>query len=148
MNSSDDAVSDDEILYRSVRESDILRDENGIILRIASPAFNDRVREVSLDRAKFRTSEQSRFRASDTVVSLRAGDIRAITDIVHGGQQYQIEVRPDPILNHPEFPDNPAHSVVVGNPHLTKQAFEKLKPILALLCWVVLEGADDNNDVA
>jgi len=148
MNSSDDAVSDDEILYRSVRERDILRDENGTILRIASPAFNDRVREVSLDRAKFRTPEECRFRPSDTVVSLRAGDIRAITDIVHGGQQYQIEVRPDPILNHPEFPDNPAHSVVVGSPNLTQSAFEKLKKALALLCWVVLEGADDNNNVA
>ena len=46
MNSSDDVVNDDEILYRSVRERDVVRDENGTILRIASPAFNGRVREV------------------------------------------------------------------------------------------------------
>jgi hypothetical protein len=69
-----DPVENYEILYRSVRDNELIRKESGEIERISSQAFNDCNLEPSVDRAIFKEHNPalSQKSPSDYVLSLHA----------------------------------------------------------------------------
>ena len=124
MMTSNNAIADDEILYRSVRAEEI-DVADGKIVRLSSQAFNDRSGAISFDRAKLTTAEQTRKNSTDLVLGITARDARAIQSVTHNNIRYQIEVLPAPL------PDNPAHAIARGIPPLEGSGFKKLKTALA-----------------
>lgn len=130
-----DYVCDTEILYRRVRDvKGNYKYENGVC-RISRAAFGDRQMKPSVDRAQLRENnpENSKWEATDLIVCLVTHDVRSI-DVLPGRI---VDVLYDPIRDHPEEPDNPAHSLVSSNPELlpgatgARSAFDKLKRQLA-----------------
>jgi hypothetical protein len=131
---ADDRVDDAEWLYRSVRGSEILRNDAGQSMQVSSQAFGDRQQELSVDRASLCDHDPRRARRSptDAVVELLAGDVRGIRSLVqrdargHESGLYIIDVRPDPL------PENTAHALIYADPRFaTRSLFKKLQERLA-----------------
>lgn len=117
-----DKVADDEILYRRIpRKQPPTYDRSGGSLRVLAQAFSEPAEEegefagqyrLSVDRAKLCGNDPNLTRhrdpryapASFGVVSMPAGEVRAIPDVA--------EIIPDPIVNDPDLPDNPAHALI------------------------------------
>src|SRR6266700_2783054 len=79
----EDRVCDDERLYRSVREKFFIRHSETEVT-VSEHAYNDARRQPSVDRARLIgfDPQRARFRDSDAVVSLVAGQVRAIKSII------------------------------------------------------------------
>lgn len=136
-----DSVRDDELLYRSVRsESEVEEyffDRGKLIIRPA--AFNDKHKKPSVDRAELREFDPSlsKLNETDGIVSLIAGDIRAIkkvkTKVEDGNVAHAVDVIYDPT------PENSAHSQIIVAPEFfgtgskQKSTFKKLRVALATL---------------
>ena len=122
---TEDQVTKDELLYRRVpRNTDKTRyyDRDGNRLRVLAQAFSERPipdgepfagqYRLSVDRANLRggnaelTRQGIPGRSPETfgVVCMPAGEVRAIPSVA--------DIIPDPILNDPELPDNPAHALI------------------------------------
>jgi hypothetical protein len=132
-------VSDDEQLYRSVRnETQFFKTVDGAV-RFSNTCFNDPAGKVSVDRANLRNSaEETKFSPSDGIIKLLARDIRDIGPIPNpdGGDGYLIDVHPRPIpADNPDgLPENLSHAQIEASPDFTNPSrFKKLKEALALL---------------
>lgn len=125
---SDDPVLDDELLYRSILFDEVTFSQG--ILHISSEAFGDRQCRVSVDRATFRSPQETQKRDSDYVAGLIAGEIRAQR---YGDKQYGMDVLPDPWPA--TDPGNPAHAVVVPDPADASKNFraKKMRELLSRL---------------
>jgi hypothetical protein len=117
-----DKVTDDEVLYRRVpRKQPPGYDRSGGDLRVLAQAFSEPPEKegefegqyrLSVDRAKLCGNDPNLTRqgvpgfAPDLfgVVSMPAGEVRAIPGVV--------DIIPDPIVNDPDLPDNPAHALI------------------------------------
>jgi len=108
-----DRVLDDEILYRRVpdREENYERDNGSYNLLPA--AFLDRAKQPSVDRAILRGNDptECRWEPTDLVVSMITVEVRRIDDISR-----TVDVVPDPIKDHLQLPDNPAHALITADP--------------------------------
>lgn len=136
-------VSDWELLYRSIRKSEIAPVDSERGFRVSSAAFNDVNRRPSVDRALLRSSAQvSKRGATDAIAGLISAHVRLIqvdqpipsdTPKDAPKKQYLIDVKPRPIFDpHPER--NLAHSQVESNPAFDSDSrFKKLKEKLARL---------------
>jgi hypothetical protein len=130
-------VTNTELLYRRVpRNPDkpLYYNRSGERLRVLAQAFSERPipdgepfagqYRLSVDRAKLRGFDPNRTRqdvpgrdpALFGVVSMPAGEVRAIPGVA--------DIIPDPILNDPDLPDNPAHALIciVYEPTASKTA--------------------------
>lgn len=138
-------IWDDEELYRSVRselDAEEYTYQNGK-LRIRSNAFRDISKKPSVDRAKLRdfTPFCSRLSDTDGIVSLTAGDIRAIIDVKTITENIDVTHVVDAIYdpNPDPDPENYAHSLIVVAPEFfgkkskKEKTFYKLKRALARL---------------
>lgn len=144
----EDRVDDDEKLYRRVpnHPGNIVPLENGEY-RVSSAAFGDRQMKPSVDRAKLRNNDprNSQDSPTDYVAGLVAHDVRNKIDVprnINGKQERcHVDVIPDPIKDHPDLPDNPAHALICAVPDLSpdeKAVFRKLKTALAGLAkWEI-----------
>lgn len=130
---SHDRVADEEVLYRRVPNHPI---NFGPVVdgvrRVSSAAFGDRGLQPSVDRAWLRDNkpENSQLSPTDCIASLVAFDVRTKTN-----SSRTIDVRPDPIKNDPELPDNPTHALITAEPAFTSNntEFKKFKRALARL---------------
>ncbi|MUG97109.1 hypothetical protein F7734_34175 [Scytonema sp. UIC 10036] len=133
----DDVVTDDELLYRCVFHGGnyYQMEEHGV--RLSSQAFADRGQAPSVDRAKLcnHNPQWTQKNTNDAVVSLVAGDIRMIDDIVQKDAKgkeiiyaYKIDVHPRPLG------DNPAHAQIEPSPaYQNRNVFRKVSEKLARL---------------
>jgi hypothetical protein len=138
----EDRVGDDERLYRSVREKLFIRHSETEVT-VSEHAYNDPAKQPSVDRARIIGSDpqRSRFRDGDAIVSLIAGQVRAIESIVQysatgkPNEPYRFDVIPRPIKDHPDpnIPDNPAHAQIEADREISGSAFERLKRVLAFM---------------
>ncbi len=134
-----DKVEDEEVLYRSVSVGCFVMSDG--VLRLTSTAFNDPTRRPSVDRAKLcgANPASTRKRLTDGVVSLAALSVREIANVVQNDKHgqpvlpyYQVDVIPDPVKDHAELPDNPAHGLIVACPDIDNdRVFKRLKESLA-----------------
>ncbi|GAA6620648.1 hypothetical protein [Scytonema sp. NUACC26] len=132
-----DVVADDELLYRCVfhgADRYYYLEESGV--RLSSQAFADRGQAPSVDRAKLCNYDPqwTQKNPNDAVVSLVAGDIRVIDDIVQKDAKgkelwtYKIDVCPRPLA------DNPAHAQIEPSPaYQNRNTFRKVSEKLARL---------------
>ncbi len=130
-----DVVADDELLYRCVFHGRGYQID-GTITRVSSQAFADRSKAPSVDRAKLcdLNPQWTQKDSKDAVVSLIAGEIRVIDDVVQRDSQgnelyaYQIDVCPKPL------DDNPAHAQIEPSPEYKNNTpFRKVLERLAFL---------------
>ena len=134
-----DKIQDEDKLYRRVpADRNLYHYENGKVF-FHSPAFGDRSKEPSLDRAKLRNNDPSlsRQKNSDGIVSVIAKEVRSEpVTVVHGGKEqtiYNIHVIADPI-HEPLAERNLAHAVIVPSPeYKSNKAFEKVLLRLSIL---------------
>lgn len=128
-----DPVENYEILYRSVRDSELIRKESGEIERISSQAFNDANLEPSVDRAIFKENNPllSQKSSSDFVISLHAERVR--NEIIEkAGVKYALDIHPKP------EPGNRAHAQIVPSPeYRNKEAFRKVKESLSKIAEII-----------
>ena len=120
-----DRVTDDEMLYRRVPRNPgkpLYYDRSGERIRVLAQAFSERPipegepfageYRLSVDRAKLRGFNPELTRQGVPnhspeafgVVSMPAGEVRAIGGVA--------DIIPDPLLNDPDLPDNPAHALI------------------------------------
>lgn len=120
-----DAVGDDEMLYRRVPRNDGLPPyyhDAGGQPEVLAQAFSERPREegkpfagqyrLSVDRAKLcgfdpeltRRGDPRRDPTTVGVVEMPVADVRAVPGVA--------DVIPDPIQDEPGEPDNPAHALI------------------------------------
>lgn len=136
-------VLNNEKLYRRIpNDRALFRIENGLP-KFSATAFNDRYSEPSVDRARFRNNNPAltKLTPSDGVIALSAERVRSIGEIIQRNPTgksvlvtHQIDVKPDPIFNDPELPDNPAHAKIYATPQFANQSvFKKLRESLARL---------------
>ena len=146
-------VQDDEKLYRSVRGK--LEDKEYSIqkgkLIIEPAAFQDRYKQPSVDRAKLigENPTLSQKSKTDGIVSIRAGEVRAIGTIKtrignDDVDDHAVDVIPDPTR------ENPAHAKITVKPEFwgskskQKNAFKLLRIALAKLAtkngWIIEPG--------
>lgn len=132
-------VSDDEYLYRRVRNDPQLFSITDGVVHFSSSCFNDKGAKVSVDRANLRNSaEETKFEPTDGIIRLLARDIRDTGPIPNpdGGAGYLIDVHPRPIeAGNPDgLPENQAHAQIEANPDFPNNSrFKKLKEALAIL---------------
>lgn len=140
---TEDYVSDEEELYRSVRKDinaeEYRYDDTTGELVITSQAFRDERREPSVDRAKFRDFDpnKSRIGEGDGIVSLFAMNVRQIGDVKSKTEdneiKHAVDILPDPINN------NEAHALITvqpeffGSENKRKKSFKLLRKALARL---------------
>ena len=136
-----DSVRNDELLYRSVRsESEVEEyffDRGKLIIRPA--AFNDKRKKPSVDRAELRefNPSLSKLNETDGIVSLIAGDIRAIKEVKTKAEDRNVVHAVDVIYD--PTPENSAHSQIIVDPEFfgtgsrQKRTFKKLRVALATL---------------
>jgi hypothetical protein len=142
----EDRVGDDELLYRRVREQYISRDAENKPF-VSANAFNDKQKKPSVDRAHLTgfDPQRARWEQSDAIVSLLTEEVRAINSIIERTATgtpvapYLIDVRPDPLKDHPTLPDNPAHAQIQADRDMTGSAFSRLKEVLAQMISPVLD---------
>ena len=135
-----DEVLGDEVLYRAVANDPdryLPLDAQGN-RRVSSTVFNDAGRRPSVDRAALcpggPQETRARFSPGSGVLSVVAGDVRALT-ATHGGtgRVYGVDVEPVPLAA------NPAHAEIFGQPPFdTDKVFERIKQALARLATVAL----------
>ena len=134
-------VIDEENLYRRIPNfRDNIWWEDGKI-RLSSSAFNDRYKKPSVNRkALLPNPSETQENPSDGVVFLIAVAIRSIAGMVSKNDRGKVvetnkmDVVSDPIINHPELPDNPAHALIVSDPDgIGGESFKRLKEALAFL---------------
>ena len=145
---SEDRVGDDERLYRTVREKFFIRHSETEVT-VSEHAYNDARKQPSVDRARIIgfDPQRGRFRESDAVVSLIAGQVRAIRSIIQNSPTgiplgpYRFDVLPRPIKDDPDpnIPDNPAHAQIEADRELSGSAFERLKRVLAFMSSAELD---------
>ena len=148
-----DYVRDNEELYRSVRGK--LEDKEYILndgkLRILPKAFSDRHRAPSVDRAILKANPSlSRLHDTDGIISLIAGDVRALGEVESKTEDKQIVHAVDVIYD--PTPANPAHSKIAvtpeffGSTNKQKYAFRLLRIALAELAtkngWTLPPGGE------
>lgn len=131
-----DGVTDEEILYRSVRQ-DEYRPEAGQ-LRILSTAFNDHGQRISFDRANLRTPQQTRKAADQAVFAVTAGEVRKITGVIVSEIIYRVEVIASPIDRNPSHAHVEALPPTPEAPALSSTGFKKLKRELAKIARMEL----------
>ena len=161
---TEDRVTDDEVLYRRVPRNPgkpLYYDRSGSSLRVLAQAFSERPipagepfageYRLSVDRAKLRgfnpelTRQGVPGRPPETfgVVSMPAEEVRAIDGVA--------DIIPDPILNAPELPDNPAHALICVTPTVSKNAFKSVIRDLAAAAnrrpWAIDPPDDLPTDV-
>ncbi|MHB1949744.1 MAG: hypothetical protein ACYCQI_16720 [Gammaproteobacteria bacterium] len=132
-------VEDTEILYRSVRKSEIIHQSNGEYV-ISSSAFNDKQKmQPSVDRAILQNNDPAisrRFSPTDAVVFLKAGEVRK-EKVSKAEIEYALDVKPDPLE------ENHAHAIIVPAPqYKNPNAFKKVKESLARLAKIALHSSD------
>ncbi len=133
MVNDNDAVDDDEILYRRLPPGlDLYQIADDGTIKISSLAFSSRDYRISVDRAKL-CDNDPRYtldKRGGGVVSLVAGEIRNIIGIARKDsngditQQFKIDVEPAPL------PENPAHAEIYAIPGFEyngSKAFRKLR---------------------
>lgn len=134
-------VENDEKLYRRVpdKSGNYKRTEDGRY-RVSSAAFGDRSHKPSVDRAWLRDNDPKKTQKelTDFVVRIMCSDVRGISDVHHTintqEQQFLIDVKPDPIRNDPNEPDNIAHALIIAAPDIAQNqamVFKKLRRALA-----------------
>ena len=148
-----DYVRDNEELYRSVRGK--LEDKEYMLtdgkLRILPKAFSDKHRKPSVDRAILRDNPSlSRLKDTDGIISLIAGDVRALGAVETKTEDKEIIHAVDVIYAH--TPENPAHSKIAvtpeffGSTNKQKFAFRLLRIALAALAtksgWTLRPGGE------
>lgn len=126
----DDPVRDDEVLYRSVRGA--LKDreyryDDTESLIITSMAFRDKHKKPSVDRAKLRgfNPALSKLKETDGLVSLIAGDVRAIGDVKTKTEDEDVIHAVD--VAYAPTPENPAHAQITVNPEFLGSQSKKRK---------------------
>jgi hypothetical protein len=133
-------VRNNEMLYRSVRGK--LEDKEYIYgkgrLRILPKAFSDKHRKPSVDRAELRDDPSlSRLNETDGIVSLIAGEVRAIGKVITKTEDEEVVHAIDVIYD--PTPENLAHSQIIvvpeffGSKSKQKYAFRLLRIALAEL---------------
>lgn len=124
-NAGKDQVTDDELLYRRIPRNTPetqYYDRSGERLRVLAQSFSERAiaegqpfageYRLSVDRAQLRgfdpnlTRQVVPGRAPETfgIVVLPADEVRNISGVA--------DIVPDPIINDPHLPDNPAHALI------------------------------------
>ena len=128
-------VENEEVLYRRLAMNwGLYRLAAAGTVQISSQAFADRNQRPSVDRAWLRSFDPSftRLDPTDGVISLQAGDVRAIDTLQQSDEQGNvIQVRVD--VEHVPIPGNYAHAEVYTAPPCTKSAFRRLRERLAQL---------------
>lgn len=137
-----DYVSDEEELYRSVRREqadEYFYDSTNGQLIIESKAFLDRNKEPSVDRAMLKGFDprKSRIGENDGVVSLITGEVRQIGDVVSNVPDGSKLNHAIDVIAKPE-PQNEAHALIVVQPAYfpsdkKDKAFKLLRKALARL---------------
>ncbi len=142
----DDYIQDDEELYRNVKggtekeNREYEYDDDGM-LRILSQAFWDGSKTPSVDRAKILNGKPERAllpkkpgRKRNGIVSIKAIDVRTITDVVTKTEDRTIPHRVDVVF----LPSRrPAHSLITVSPEFLEEdnrrenAFKDLRRSLA-----------------
>lgn len=137
-----DHISNQEILYRSVRSKDnseyFYNEDNQLIITRA--AFSDKIKQPSVDRAELRdfTPSLSKLNESDGIVSLITGDVRAIGSIETPHEEASNVKHAVEVVYSPRQENN-AHSHVTVEPSFfgsdkkQKKAFKLLRIALARL---------------
>lgn len=140
-------VLSEELVLRSVRDDRqffaCLPDGSG--LRLSQSAFNDRAKQPSVDRLALCTAgpESCLKTASDGLVAVCAGDIRALQTIqTLDHKQRPVATHAVDVIHDP-LEDNYAHALVCSAPAIESEgAFRKLKEALCRLAerrgWVCL----------
>ena len=127
--SNSDRVADNELLYRSIRliENNFRKESDGTV-RLSSQAFTDRSKEPSVYRHNLCESppygNPPRLGETDAVAGLIAATIRRNSPLLHQGDEYQIDIRPEP-------EDHLAHAVVFARPEFPNdKPFRRLRELL------------------
>jgi hypothetical protein len=156
MDNVESCLTDDEILYRSVRggedHDEYEYDDFGNLI-IKPEAFKDRNKEPSVDRAKLRNYNPalSKLSSTDGIVELLTGDVREIGNVESTKDDkkklHSVDVIYKPVTAIEDIPENLAHSEVTvspqffGNDKKQKKAFKLLRISLARLAtqkgWLV-----------
>ena len=147
-------VQDDEELYRNVRggpeSMEYSCDDTGK-LRIQPGAFRDRCKKPSVDRAKLIGFNPSRALLDETngIVSLMAGDVRAITEAVTTTEDGTVAHAVDVV--YVPTPERRAHAQITVDPEFfgtrskREKVFKFLQKALARLAtrsgWTLDPGA-------
>ncbi len=151
---AEDKVAEGEVLYRGIRYMPDAQEgtrhyavrSDGTV-EISSEAFSDRDKEPSVDRAKIHKNDATRTQVEETdaVLKLIARDVRIIPVTKEKSPEtYIVDVVPDPIVNHPTYPDNLAHAKIRTMPRCGSAIFRKFKISLAQLAesyadkWAIL----------
>ncbi len=148
-------VLDDEELYRNVRAGpgsiEYSYDDEGRLI-IQPEAFRDRHKKPSVDRASLVDYNPSVVLLNPTngIVSLMAGDVRAIADVVTTTRDKTVNHVVDVV--HDPTPQRRSHAVINVNPEFfdseskQKKVFKFLQKALARLAtahgWTLRPGQD------
>ncbi|MCY1204296.1 hypothetical protein D9M68_356920 [compost metagenome] len=131
-----EAVGDEEIVYRRIQNNSGCYLEVSGSLRLSKSAFNDPAQKPSVDRAALLGNDPARSQTQPDqgIVSLVVRDVRRISDVVTTDQNqnvithHAVDVVADPVAG------NPAHAQVVVHPLFgSKRPFDRLKESLARL---------------
>ncbi len=137
-------IASDEILYRRVPDSlDFYEIQDDGKVKFKTLAFTDAEFRASVDRAKLCGNDPKRTASliwGSGVVSLVAGDVRAIDDIIQYDKKqkpltvFEVDIEHAPIMNDPNYPDNPAHAEILTKPECpNSKVFKRLRERLVLL---------------
>lgn len=140
---SEDVVTNDEILYRRIRDDmDLYETQADGTVLFNSMAFAERSGRPSVDRAKLCKNNPHHTLGdfSGGVTSVVAGDVRSMPKLVQYDkdqspiQAFNVDVEPMPIINEPNERDNPAHAEIYTNPPCTnRRVLKRFYEQLALL---------------
>ena len=147
-----DAVSDEELLYRSVspQRNQCPIDASTGKRRLSSQAFSDATFQISVDRAAFCGNDPTytQFSPRDGVVGLIAGEVRAIDGISRNDDRGRliraqvVDVVPDPVEAADGVEANQAHALIFATPDFdNRSVFRKLLERLNYLAeargWII-----------
>lgn len=127
-------VENSEILFRSVRESEIEINNTGI-LRVKASAFNDRNMQPSVNRGIFNDNDpaKTQFDKSQYVVRLCAFKIRD-QKIARADRTYILDIIPKPEKM------NNTHAERIPSPeYKNKEAFRKVQESLSHIAQIALK---------
>src|SRR3989338_514239 len=97
-----ETINDEDDLYKRIPPINYNLDED----RVSSGVFYTSRPNLSADWSRYRTPEESLNGYHDNyLIKLKAKYPRSV----------DLEVNHDPIYNHPQYPDNQAHSLIEGN---------------------------------
>lgn len=130
---SSEPVSSEELLYRRILPQHI--DWEVDPPHVASEAFFDRDKQISVDRAEIRGYDPTptQEKPENCVCCLLTHKVRKIDDVVTGGDRSGKTWHAIDVVSYP-LSYNQSHAHIVGNPHVSgKKAFRRLRHSLRRL---------------